>query len=118
MAALLEVCPERFRPINAQRRHPALIVGDGDGGKLMRFDHTKTDSSIFFDFLLQVLRELLIAFVGDNGQGVWIGTAQAAPFLVYAKPEPAADGLAPFALRADIAQGADLKHVRVVPAFA
>jgi hypothetical protein len=80
-------------------------------------DDAEADAGILLDLLLQVLGELLVALGGDHGQRVDLEAAHPLAVLVHAQPQAAADGLPALALGLDVAQGADLEHVRVVPAL-
>src|SRR5208282_4764420 len=70
------------------------------------------------DLLLQVLGELFVAFGGNDREGVDIEAAQAFALLVDAQAQATADGLPALALGTHLAQSANLKHVRVIPALA
>ena len=109
--------PERLRLLEAQRRRRAVRVGHRDGGELVLLDDAEADAGVLLDLLLQVLGELLVALGRDHGQRVDLEAAQPLALLVHAQAQAAADGLAPLALGADVAQGADLEDVGVVPAF-
>ena len=71
----------------------------GNRRKLVIFDDPEADAGILLDFLLKVLRELLIALRRDYRQRVDLKAAQALAFLIDAEPQAAADGLAALALR-------------------
>ena len=97
---------------------PRVGVGDGDGGELVALDDAEADAGVGLDLLLELLGELPVALAGDDGERVDGAVADAAAVLVDADAEAAADGLAPLALGADVAERADLEHVGVVPPLA
>ena len=83
----------------------------------MRCDNAEPDSRLVRDFLLQILGELLVTLHRDDRERVQVMAAQALALLVHAEPEAASDRLPAFPLRADLAQRADLKDIRIVPSL-
>src|SRR5699024_2140098 len=67
--------------------------------------------------LLQILGELLVGFISDDGQLCNPTITNAFTFIVHRQPEPAADGLAAFCLSSNFTQGAYLEDVWVIPAL-
>ena len=86
--------------------------------ELMRLNDTKADSGILLDLALQVLGKLFIALPRHHRQRIHLKAAQALPALIDAKTQPAPDSLPPFPLGANIAQSANLEHIRVIPSLA
>ena len=67
---------------------------------------------------MQVFGKLLVAFPGDDGEGVEFKALLPFPLLIDAEAQAAADGLSPGRLAGNVAQGADLEYVGIVPALA
>ena len=84
----------------------------------MRQDDAEADPGIRLDLALQVLGELLVALPGDHREGIDVEAAQALAVLVHAKPKAAPDRLPPCELGPDVAQGAYLEDIGVVPSLA
>ena len=102
---------------STQRRSLALHIGDCNAGKLVLLHNSKADAGLLLNFLLQILGKLLVAFHRNHGQRIYLEAPQPVAILVDTQPQTAPDCLAPLALRAHLAQRANLKHIRVVPAF-
>jgi hypothetical protein len=100
----------------------AVFGLDHDRGKLMRLDDTELDAGVLLDLALEVLREILVAFRRNDGEGVDLVAANAPSFFRpvahNGQTKPATDGLPTLAFGAHVAQGANLEDVGVVPAFA
>ena len=94
-----------------------MLVRHGDGGELVLLDDAEADAGVLLDLLLEVLGELLVALGGDDGQRIDVEAAETLALLVDAESQPAADRLPPLALRAHLAEGADLEDVGIVPAL-
>lgn len=69
----------------------------------MRLDDAEADAGLRFDFLLQVLGEVLEALSRDDREGVDVESAPALAVLVDAQPEAATDRLTAPSLGADVA---------------
>ena len=110
--------PEDLRLVEAQRRGLAVGAGGGDSGELVRLHDAEADAGFVLDLLLEFLGELFVAFGRDHGQRVDLEAAQALAVLVHAEAQATSDRLAPLLLGSHLAQCADLKDVRIVPAFA
>src|SRR5438477_7858467 len=84
----------------------------------MLLDNAETNAGVVFDLLLQVLGKLLVALGGNYREGVDVEAAQPRALLVHAQAQAAPDSLPPLLLAAHLTQGANLEHIRVVPALA
>ena len=114
----LQMLPEHVRLLEAQRRGLAVGPRGSDSSELVRLHDAETNAGFFLDLLLEFLREPLVTLGRDHGQNVSFEAPQAFPVLVDAETQAASDGLAPLLFGSHLAQCADLKDVRVVPAFA
>ena len=65
----------------------------------------------------QLLGELLITFEGDNSKRIDLEAMQPIAVLVHAQAQAATNSLPALAFGLDIAQGADLENIRVIPTF-
>ena len=118
VALRFERFPQRFGLIHAKRY--CLTVGgrDSNRGELVTRNDPEPDACVVFDFLLQLFRELLVALSCDHRQRVDLKALEPLAFLIDAQPQATSDRLPPFTFGSNVAEGADLEHVRVVPTFA
>ena len=64
------MCPQRLGCIKPQWSYTAVFLAYANASKLVVLHHAKQNPGVFLDVLLQVFRELLIAFGGDHRQRV------------------------------------------------
>ena len=102
----------------SERRGPAVGSRGADPGELVRLHDAESNTGFVLDLLLEFLGELFVALGRDHRKGVHLEAAQAFAVLVHAEAQAAPDGLAALLLGSHLPQGADLKDVRIVPAFA
>jgi hypothetical protein len=76
------------------------------------------NAEIFFELGLQAAREVLIRFIGNNGQEIHSFVVDALAGLINWQPQPPADLLPLLLDRLRLIQGAYLEHTGIVPAFA
>ena len=77
----------------------------------------KFDAAFVFVFLLQILGETFITFVGNHGQHIHALIAHAFAVLVHCQPQPAPDFLPFFNDRAGFVERANLEYIGIVPAL-
>src|ERR1019366_5742896 len=110
--------PQDLRLFEAQRRGPAVSSRSADSGELVRLHDAEADPGFVLDLLLELLGKLFVALGRDHRQGVDLEAAEALAVLVNAEAQAASDRLATLLFRRHFPEGADLEHVRIVPAFA
>ena len=70
------------------------------------------------DLLLEIIGKFFVALRGNNRERVDLKAVQALALLIDAQAQAAPNGLPSLAFGADVAQGANLKDVGIVPTFA
>ena len=94
----------------------ALEGLDRDLREARRGDFAKLEALIL-ELLLQAVGEIVVAFIGDDGEHVRLWVVQALAILVHAQAQTATDFLALGQVVLCLDERADLEHVGVVPAL-
>ena len=95
-----------------------LAVHPRQAGESQLGNFAKRHAAILLVFGLQRAGEFIVAFVGDNQQLVNRLVENPLAVLIHRQAQAAADFLPLAECGARFIQGANLKHVRIVPAFA
>ena len=114
VAARLELLLERRLLLGRYGGEAAIGLLGGKSRELVLLDEPEANTGVLLDFLLQVLREGLVALGRDDGEGVEVLPADPLARLIDADAKAPADGLATLPLGTQLAKRADLKHIGVV----